>query len=585
MTISTTSTKKVYSGNAVATVFAYDFFIQASTDIEVYLADPDGLLELQTLTTDYTLSGVGNPAGGNVTFVSGAPAAGTNNILLIRNTPLTQETDYIEGDTFPAEEHEKALDKLTRICQELSEVLSRAVKLDANDSTDPVELVNNIFAAEDNASNSAAAALASELAAALSATLAQDWATKISGTVDGSEFSAKYYANIASAIALLRVVKTSDTGSAIIPAGTTAERDSSPVGGYTRFNVDTDELEFYDGTTWRDVLNTSGFTMSGLANLNDGDDIASASTVDLTAATGNTVRITGTTAITAFTMNAGQQMELVAVGALPLTYNATTMNINGGVSYTCAAGDRLKVFKDGAGVVRVNVTKQDGTSVAAPSGVAAGVIIDFSGIAAPPGYLACPLVQTNISRTTYAVLWDAIHKESAVTISIASPGVITWNAHGLVNGSPIVLYTTGALPTGLVAGTTYYVVGATTNAFNLSATVGGAAINTSGSQSGVHTAFCAPWGVGDGSTTCGMPWFPADYASVQANSNIGTNHVGEVIAHTHASAAGTGFLYNPGPSGIAGTTGVTAGATPNTASTGGASNRAAGVRILKCVKY
>jgi len=116
-------------------------------------------------------------------------------------------------------------------------------------------------------------------------------------------------------------------------------------------------------------LKKSNPTITGLLSLDDGADIASASTVDLTVATGNTVRITGTTAITAFTMNAGQQMELVAVGALPLTYNATTMNINGGASYTCAAGDRLGVFKDSAGVVRVNVTKQDGTAVAAAAGV------------------------------------------------------------------------------------------------------------------------------------------------------------------------------------------------------------------------
>lgn len=110
-------------------------------------------------------------------------------------------------------------------------------------------------------------------------------------------------------------------------------------------------------------LPIAGGSLTGLLNVNDGADIASATTVDLTTATGNTVRITGTTAITAFTMYAGQQMELVAVGALPLTYHATTMNINGGVSYTCAAGDRLSVFKDGAGVIQINVTKQDGTAV------------------------------------------------------------------------------------------------------------------------------------------------------------------------------------------------------------------------------
>jgi len=152
-------------------------------------------------------------------------------------------------------------------------------------------------------------------------------------------------------------------------------------------------------------LKKSNPTITGLLSLDDGADIASASTVDLTVATGNTVRITGTTAITAFTMNAGQQMELVAVGALPLTYNATTMNINGGASYTCAAGDRLGVFKDSAGVVRVNVTKQDGSAVVA-SGLPAGTIIHLASSSTPSGYLKAN--GALVSRATYANLFAAI---------------------------------------------------------------------------------------------------------------------------------------------------------------------------------
>ena len=104
-----------------------------------------------------------------------------------------------------------------------------------------------------------------------------------------------------------------------------------------------------------------------------GADIASATAVDLTAATGNTVVITGTTTSTSLTMNAGQQMILLPSGAWPLTYHATTMNINGGVSYTCAAGDRIYAVKDLAGVIRVSVFKQDGTAVVTGS-VAVGSI-------------------------------------------------------------------------------------------------------------------------------------------------------------------------------------------------------------------
>ncbi len=74
------------------------------------------------------------------------------------------------------------------------------------------------------------------------------------------------------------------------------------------------------------------------------------------------------------------------------------------------------------------------------------------------------------------------------TITIASPGVVTAVAHGLVNGAQVIPTTTGALPTGLTAGTAYYVVNKATDTFQLSATVGGSAINTTGSQSGVHTA-------------------------------------------------------------------------------------------------
>lgn len=77
-----------------------------------------------------------------------------------------------------------------------------------------------------------------------------------------------------------------------------------------------------------------------------------------------------------------------------------------------------------------------------------------------------------------------------VTMTIASPCVITFTGNSLVNGDKVVFTTTGALPTGLTAGTTYYVINAASNTFNVSATPGGAAINTSGIQSGTHT--CTP---------------------------------------------------------------------------------------------
>ena len=75
------------------------------------------------------------------------------------------------------------------------------------------------------------------------------------------------------------------------------------------------------------------------------------------------------------------------------------------------------------------------------------------------------------------------------TVSIASPAVVSKVAHGFVAGDIVVFSTTGALPTGLTAGTKYYVIaaGLAADSFRVSATYGGSAVNTSGTQSGVHT--------------------------------------------------------------------------------------------------
>ena len=71
----------------------------------------------------------------------------------------------------------------------------------------------------------------------------------------------------------------------------------------------------------------------------------------------------------------------------------------------------------------------------------------------------------------------------SVTMTCASPSVFTWASHGLSNNYGLSL---GGTPcTGFTAGTTYYVVNVTTNTFQLSASVGGTAINGTGSASSV----------------------------------------------------------------------------------------------------
>jgi len=128
MTVSSTTTKNSYSGDGSTTAFSYTFKIFDEDDITVVLRNNStGAETTQTITTNYTVSGVGNAGGGTVTFVTAPPTG--NTVVLLRITPLTQLTDYTPNDPFPAESHETALDKLTHITQELQEEVGRSLKL------------------------------------------------------------------------------------------------------------------------------------------------------------------------------------------------------------------------------------------------------------------------------------------------------------------------------------------------------------------------------------------------------------------------------------------------------------------------
>jgi len=90
---------------------------------------------------------------------------------------------------------------------------------------------------------------------------------------------------------------------------------------------------------------------------------------------------------------------------------------------------------------------------------------------------------------TDEVTIDLPYIEATVTISIAAPGVVTWAGHGLSVNDTIRFTTTGALPTGLAINTTFFVKEVlSANTFTVSTSAGGAAVTTSGTQSGTQTA-------------------------------------------------------------------------------------------------
>lgn len=122
MTVSSQTSRIEQLGDGTTTAFAVSFYFLADADLKVFV---DGVQ--QTIVTNYTVTGAGNPAGGSVNFVS-APANGVQ-VVIFRDPALTQGLDYIDNDPFPAESHERGLDKLTMIAQRIRDLVSRALRL------------------------------------------------------------------------------------------------------------------------------------------------------------------------------------------------------------------------------------------------------------------------------------------------------------------------------------------------------------------------------------------------------------------------------------------------------------------------
>lgn len=149
------------------------------------------------------------------------------------------------------------------------------------------------------------------------------------------------------------------------------------------------------------------------------------------------------------------------------------------------------------------------------------------------GQIKMATAASDDSAYAFKIEWSAkAGLVTTATISVANPGVVTVaDGHGLEAGAPVSFSTTGALPTGLTAATTYYVVasGLTATEFSVSATSGGAAIETTGAGSGVHTLTALPQGetdyfhglVGDGQKSGGdatasrlKTWMIARYSNL-----------------------------------------------------------------------
>ena len=136
MTVPTTTNRTDATGTGATNVYPYTFKIFDQGSLVVTVADTAGTESTLTITTDYTVSGVGSLSGGNVTLVdasqdwidgSGYLKSGYA-ITIRRVRDLKQETDIRnKGDFFP-ETHEDEFDKQVMIDQQQQDEIDRTIK-------------------------------------------------------------------------------------------------------------------------------------------------------------------------------------------------------------------------------------------------------------------------------------------------------------------------------------------------------------------------------------------------------------------------------------------------------------------------
>ena len=121
-----------YTASGGQTVFPYDFPIFDEAHLVVTRLRA-GVLTTFALTTDYTVSGGGVEAGGNVTLVSGATAG--DGITIYGDTPVERTTDFNDAGDFFAATLNREFDLQTQMIQQNERDIARSLRLQDGDTS------------------------------------------------------------------------------------------------------------------------------------------------------------------------------------------------------------------------------------------------------------------------------------------------------------------------------------------------------------------------------------------------------------------------------------------------------------------
>ncbi len=133
ITINDINPRLQYTATALQTTFVYNFPVYSSADLLVYRTEtgntPDDDDDLQTVTTHYTVTGVGTAAGGTVVFNSGLPV-GTM-ITIMRGESLSRTAQFPASSAMSSETVDVQFNHLLLMIQQLNAKIERvSVKYD-----------------------------------------------------------------------------------------------------------------------------------------------------------------------------------------------------------------------------------------------------------------------------------------------------------------------------------------------------------------------------------------------------------------------------------------------------------------------
>lgn len=250
MAFNTNTPRASYIATSGQTVFPFTFKIFTDTNITVYKNQV-----ALVLSTNYTVT-INGDSGGSVTLLVGASL--NDEIVLVRSLAITRDFDYQDNGDFFADTVDSDQDYQTYLVQDVDAKFLRTFKLpDAISGTVSSELplpVNDAYICWNSDSTAIIndttipnAVIEATTQAGIAVTKAGEASTSASNAL-ASEVQAGVYASQLDPSKI--VAKDSPTGSAMMPAGTTAQRPVSPSNGYMRYNTDLLKFEGYQGGVW-----------------------------------------------------------------------------------------------------------------------------------------------------------------------------------------------------------------------------------------------------------------------------------------------------------------------------------------------